>query len=149
MKVILLQDIRGTGKKGQVIEASDGFARNYLIPKKLAAEATGANMAILRQQQESAQHKQDVARQEAEKMAKRLEGAAVTVEMKVGKDGKPFGSVGSKELSDALAAQHGITVDKKKIVLPNQIKALGDYQADVRLFAGVSAVVKFTVQGKE
>ncbi|MBS6475680.1 MAG: 50S ribosomal protein L9 [Clostridiales bacterium] len=146
MKVILLKDIKGTGKKDQIIEASDGFARNYLIPKKLAVEATGANMTILRQQQDSAQHKQELARQEAEALSKRIASLSVSVEMKIGKDGRPFGSVNAKELADALQAQHGISVDKKKISIDGQVKALGNYAAEVKLYPGISAKLAFAVK---
>lgn len=146
MKVILLKDIKGTGKKDQIIEASDGFARNYLIPKKLAVEATGANMTILRQQQDSAQHKQELARQEAEALSKRIASLSVSVEMKIGKDGRPFGSVNAKELADALQVQHGISVDKKKISIDGQVKALGNYAAEVKLYPGISAKLAFAVK---
>lgn len=122
MKVILLKDIKGTGKKDQIIEASDGFARNYLIPKKLAVEATGANMTILRQQQDSAQHKQELARQEAEALSKRIASLSVSVEMKIGKDGRPFGSVNAKELADALQARMGSAWIKRRSLLTGRLR---------------------------
>ena len=134
MKVILTQDVKGSGKKGEMINAADGYARNFLLPKGLAIEAN--NQAI-------GEHKIQVEKEAAMASAKQLEGKKVVVKAKAGSNGKLFGSVTTKEIADAIAAQYKVTVDKKKISV-NEIKAFGSYTAEVKLYTGISA--KMTVE---
>ena len=130
MKVILTQDVKGSGKKGQLIEVSDGYARNFLLARKLAIEASAQNMNVLKA---------------AEAAAKTLAGKSVKILAKAGAGGKLFGSVTAKEVSDELKKQMGVDVDKKKIALGSDIKAFGTYSAEVKLYAGVSAQIFVTV----
>ncbi|MBR6108010.1 MAG: 50S ribosomal protein L9 [Oscillospiraceae bacterium] len=143
MKVILLQDIKGTGKKGEIKNVSDGYARNFLIGKGLAAEATAANLNKLEGEKASAQHKIDVARQEANAQAEKLNGKTVTVKAKAGQGGRLFGAVTLGNVADAVSAQFGFTVDKRKLSVSSEMKNAGDYSAEAKLYAGISA--KFTV----
>ena len=117
MKVILLNDIKGVGKKDQIIEASDGYARNYLFPKKLALEANNENMSKLKARQDSNQFKKDVQKKEAEALATKLKGIMLKIKVKAGENGKIFGGVTSKEISDGLKKDYQIDIDKKKINL--------------------------------
>ncbi len=143
MKVILLQDVKGTGKKGEVKNVSDGFARNFLIGKGLAVEATPKNLTELQGKKDSAQHKVDVARAEAEAQAAKLKGQTVTVRAKAGQGGKLFGAVTPASIADAVEAQFGFAVDKRKIATTVEIKNAGTYTAEAKLFNGVTA--EFTV----
>lgn len=146
MKVILLQDIKGTGKKDQIIEVSDGFARNYLFPKKLAVEANNANTGRIEQQKAALARKRAVDVQSAQDLAKRIKELKVVITAKAGKDGRLFGSVTNKEVADALKAQHKIEVDKKKVSLSESVKQLGNYTATVQLYAEISSTLNFTVE---
>ena len=139
MKVILLQDIKGTGKKGQIINASDGHAKNYLIPKKLAAEATPAALANWEREQKNAEQKRQSEVAEAQALGAKIEKATVKISMKTGEGGKMFGSVGAKEIAEALAKQTGIEIDRKKIVVNDAIKTLGEIKVVVKLYAEISA----------
>lgn len=141
MKVILLQDIKGTGKKGEVKEVSDGYARNCLIKKGLVVEATNENLNKLKGQQSSAQHKMDLEIQNAKNTAKIIDGKRVSIKAKAGKNGKLFGSVTSGHIADALEQQFNVKVDKKKISLKLEIKAFGSYEADIKLYKGISAKI--------
>jgi len=140
MKVILLQDVKGTGKKGQVVEASDGHARNFLIPRKLAAEATKANMAQLEAKQKKANqlHLEEV--EAAQALGARLREVKIQMPVKVG-DGKIYGSISNKEVAEALQKQ-GISIDKKKIVM-DAVKTLGEHKANVKLHAKVHVPLTF------
>ena len=138
MKVILQQDIRGTGKKGQLIEVSDGYARNYLFPRKLAAPADNANMNEYRQKEASkAFHKQQEL-EAAQALAQKLEGITVKVTAKGGSAGRLFGSVTAKEVAELASAQTGSPIDKKKLVMED-IKTFGTYEVEARIYPGVSA----------
>ena len=148
MKVILIEDVKGTGKKGQMIEASDGHARNFLIPRKLAVEATKANIAGLENQQKRAEQKHELEVAAAQKIADQIKDVKLTLKVKVGKDGKMFGSIANKELADALQVQQKIAVDKKKIVLSAPVKATGAYTATVKLHPQVSVPLQFEVTGE-
>jgi len=147
MKVILLQDVQGTGKKGEIKEVKDGYARNCLIKQKLAVEATNANMNILEGQQAHAQHKIDTEIANAKKIAETIEGKTFSTAVKAGANGKLFGSVTGKDISKMIKDAHGLDVDKKKIVLKNEIKTFGTFEAEARLYNGVTA--KFKVQVTE
>lgn len=146
MKVILLQDVQGTGKKGEIKEVKDGYARNCLIRKGLAQEATNANLNLLQGQKDSAQHKIDVEIANAKDVASKLEGKTVTVTAKAGQNDRLFGTVTSKEVSAAIKNSLGLDVDKKKINIAMKIEGFGDFSADAKLYSGVTA--KFTVSVK-
>lgn len=147
MKVILLQDVQGTGKKGEIKEVKDGYARNCLIKKGLAQEATAANLNLLQGQKDHAQHKIDVDTANAKAIAEKLEGKTVVVKAKAGQNGRLFGTVTSKEVSAAIKQSLGCDVDKKKINIAMKIEGFGDFSAEAKLYAGISA--KFTVQVTE
>ena len=141
MKVILLQDVKGTGKKGQVIEASDGHARNFLIPRKLAAEATKANMAQLEAKQKKADQQLQNDIESAQELATKLRETKVKIPVKVG-DGKIYGSISNKEVAEALQTQFAIPIDKKKIVM-DSVKTLGEHKATIKLHAKVHMQLTF------
>ncbi|MBD5130800.1 MAG: 50S ribosomal protein L9 [Ruminococcaceae bacterium] len=147
MKVILLEDVKGTGKKGEIHEVKDGYAINCLIKKGLAQEANAKNLNLLQGQKDSAQHKIDVDVANAKDIAGKLEGKSVIVKAKAGQNGRLFGTVTSKEVSAAIKQSLGLDVDKKKINIAMKIEGFGDYSAEARLYAGVSA--KFTVSVKD
>ena len=125
MKVILLDNIKGVGKKDEVINASDGYARNFLFPKKLAVEANAENMSKLKNKQASVQHKKDVEKEKAEEIANKLKDITLTIKVKAGENGRIFGGVTAKEIAENLKQQYKIEIDKKKIVLNEAIKNLG------------------------
>ena len=137
MKVILLQDIKGVGKKEQIINANDGYARNYLFPKKLAVEANAGNLGNLKAKQESNQYRKDVEKEEATKLANKIKDLALVIKVKAGENGKIFGGVTSKEIAENLKKQYQIEVDKKKIILAETIKNLGILTVEIKLYEGV------------
>lgn len=145
MKVILLQDIKGVGKKDQIINANDGYARNYLFPKKLAVEATAGNLGNLKSKQESNQYRKDMQKEEAIEIASKLKDITLTIKVKAGENGKIFGGVTAKEISESLKTQYNIQVDKKKINLTETIKTLGAVNVDIKLYEGVTAKLKVQV----
>lgn len=145
MKVILLEDIKGTGKKDQVIKVSDGYARNFLFPRKLAMEASAQNLNSLRKAEQAHQHKKDVEREEAIALAERLKEMTVRVSVKAGEKGRLFGSVTTQEISDALKEQFGVTVDKRKISLPEPIRQIGPGRAEAKLYTEVTAELTLDV----
>ncbi|MDR1064801.1 MAG: 50S ribosomal protein L9 [Oscillospiraceae bacterium] len=145
MKVILQQDVRDHGKKGQLVEVSDGYARNFLIPRKLATAATNDNLNAMRQQEESRKRKAERERAEALETAAGLEELIVRVTAKAGAAGRLFGSVTSAEISDALLKQHGVTVEKNKLVLDENIKSFGSYAVKCKLGHEVSGVINVIV----
>jgi len=145
MKVILLEDVKGSGKKGDVINSSDGYARNFLLPKKLAIEATPANLTVLRNQKESVEHKKAVNKDNATKLKDRLEAVEIKIQAKSGENGKLFGAVTSMDIEKAIKEQTQIEVEKRKIVLEDTIKTTGTYEIIVKLFEEVAAKVKVIV----
>ena len=145
MKVILLEDIKGVGKKDEVINASDGYARNFLFPKNKAVEANNENMAKLKSRNESKAFKKQTELDNAKDMAKKFERITVRIKVKAGGNGKIFGGVSAKEISEALKNDHNLDVDKKKIILPETIKQIGMTNVDVRLYEGVMAKIKVDV----
>lgn len=145
MKVILLSDIKGVGKKDEIINAADGYARNYLLPKKLAVEATAENMTKLNNKKEAASFRKDVEKQNAEELAKKLKGIMLKLKVKAGENGKIFGGITAKEISDNLKSQYNFDIDKKKIELKETIKTLGEFNITIRLFEGVVANLKVQV----
>lgn len=144
MKVILLQDIKGVGKKGQLLDASDGHAKNYLIPRKMAIEASKANLNELEQKKKSEENKRQHELEKAQALAASLQESAIRVSVKTGENGKLFGSVTSKEIASALLSQAGINLDRKKINLSEPIKSTGEKQVEIKLHPQVTA--KVTVQ---
>jgi large subunit ribosomal protein L9 len=145
MKVILLEDVKGHGKKGQLIEAADGFARNYLLPRKLAQPATAANLGVLKAREEAKKHREDTERAEALASAEKLKNCTVKVLSKAGEKGRLFGAVTNKEIAEALQAQYGIEIDKRKIVLNDPIKNFGTYEVKVKIHPEVSQSLKIIV----
>ncbi len=145
MKVIFTQDVKGSGKKGEIKNVSDGYARNFLITKGLAVEATPKNLSDLEGKQASAQHKIDVDTAEAKKTAEILNDKKVIIKAKAGSSGKLFGAVTSAQIADEIAAQYGQKVDKKKISLKSEIKNFGEYEAEIKLYTGISAKMKVEV----
>ena len=137
MKVILLNDVPGTGKKNQIINVSDGFARNYLLPRKWAMEATPAAVKEIERRDEAERQKEEELRREAQKTADSLKGKTITVSAKAGDKGRLYGSVTVQEIAAALENQHGIAVDKRKIELKEPIRSLGGTQISVWLFSGL------------
>ena len=148
MKVILKADIKGVGKKDEVINASDGYARNFLFPKNLAVEANTENMSKLKAQKDSNQYKKDTEKEEAKKLAEKLIKIMTRIEVKAGENGKIFGGVSAKEIAETLEKQHKIKIDKKKIDLKETIKTLGIHTVDVKLFEGVYGKIKVDVVEK-
>lgn len=147
MKIILLQDEKKLGKKGDIIEASDGYARNYILPKKIGVEATPKNLNDLKLKKANesriAQEQLDMAKE----LAAQLEEKQVVVKIKTGEGGKTFGSVSNKEIAAACKEQHGIEIDKKKIVLPENLKSIGSYEVGIKLHPQVTG--KLTVKVEE
>ena len=147
MKVILLDNIKGVGKKDEVINASDGYARNYLLPKKLAVEANAENMNKLNNKKESANYKKDMEKQNAEELAKKIKGIMLKIKVKAGENGKIFGGVSAKDIAEAFEAQHNIKIDKKKVDLKETIKTLGVHTVPIKLFEGIIGNIKVDVIG--
>lgn len=145
MIVILLKDVKGTGKAGEVVKVSDGYARNMLLPKGLAKEATEGNIRNLEKQKEIAEEKRAEQKAAAEKQAEKINNLTLTIKSKGGDSGKLFGSITSKDIADALQKQENIKVDKKKIVLDSPIKQTGNTEVTVKLFHEVSATLKVNV----
>ena len=147
MQVILLQDVKGKGKKGQMIEVSDGYARNFMLPKKLAVEATADAVNTMRMNDKAAAEKAARERAEANDIAKKLRDLTLVVTAKGGGAGRLFGSVTNQEIADALKAKTGIVLDKRKIVISDPIKSVGTYTATCKL--GYEITAKLTVKIEE
>ena len=145
MKVILQQDVRGQGKKGQMIEVAEGYARNFLLPRKLAVPATADAMNTMRLQEKAKRAEEARQKAEAQAMAEKLKGVVVKLTAKAGANGKLFGAVTSKEVSDALLAQHGIELAKNKIVMDEPIKSYGSYELKAKLGFEISGTVYVVV----
>ncbi len=141
MKVILLADVKGSGKKGDVVNVSDGYARNFLLAKGLAKEATTQAISELKSKQESADHKLAMEKQAAQDLAKTLDGKTVEINAKAGAGGKLFGSVTTKEIAEALSKLAGIAIDRRKVEIKDDIKTFGSYEAAVKLYQGITAKV--------
>lgn len=145
MKVILQQDVKGHGKKGQLVEVSDGYARNFLLPKKLAVTATAENVNTMKQQDKAKKAQEAAEKAEAQAVATRLEGLSVKVSAKAGSGGRLFGAVTTKEVSEALLAQHGLNIAKTKIVLEEPIKSCGAYPLKCKLGYEVTGTINVVV----
>ena len=146
MKVILKADIKGVGKKDQVINASDGYVRNFLFPKNLAVEANTENMKKLQAKNDATQYKKDLEKEEAKKIADKMSKIMLKITVKAGENGKIFGGVSAKEISENLEKQENIKVDKKKINLKETIKTLGVHTVEVKLYEGVIGKIKIDVR---
>lgn len=149
MKVILNQDIKGTGNKGDVINVSDGFARNYLFPRKLAVEATEGAVAAVKVKKDAEAHRRAVSEQSAREIAARVKDLTVVIQAKAGEGGRLFGSVTGKEVADELLAQHHIEVDRKRIEMEDALKTVGMHEVRLKLYAGISQTLKVEIKAGE
>ena len=140
MKVILTSDVKSLGKKGEMVNVADGYARNFLFPRGLAAEANAQSLTELKNREQAAQHKIAVDTQNARDAAAALEGRTVRVSAKAGANGKLFGSVTAKEVAENIKKQFGVETDKRKITIED-VKSYGTYEAEVKLYAGISAKI--------
>ncbi len=147
MKVVLLQDVKGQGKKDELINVSDGYARNFLFPKKLAVEADAKILNDIKNKEAARLRKIELEKQAARETAEKLGGILVKIKVKEGADGRFYGSVTTKDIAEALAEQFGIEVDKRKIVLSDPIKAYGTYSVDVKLYPEISGKMNVLVCG--
>ena len=148
MKVVLLTDVKGQGKKGAVINVSDGYAKNFLFPKKLAAQADAKLMNEIKGKEEARLHKIEQEKEAARAVAAKLEGIMVKITAQAGTDGKTYGSVTSKEIAEKLLEQAGIEVDKRKIDIPEPIKAFGTYRLDVKHYGDIGGKINVVVTEK-
>ena len=148
MKVILKENIKGVGKKDEIINASDGYARNFLFPKNLAVEANASNLAKLQSKKDSENFKKNQEKEEAFKLAEKMGKVRLHFTVKTGENGKVFGGVSSKEIAEKLEKEYNFKVDKKKIELKEAIKTLGITKVSVKLYEGVVAVVNVEVLGE-
>lgn len=149
MKVILTADVKGKGFAGDIVNVSDGYARNFLLPKGLAKEATVSNLNVAKQQQQANEKRRMLERLSAEDAAKRLNGLKVVVKEKCGDNGRLFGSVTAKEIADAILTQHGIEIDKKRIAMDEPIKELGETGVSIKVFPGLTADIIVCVEAAE
>lgn len=145
MKIILIEDVKALGKKGEIVNVNDGYARNFILPKKLGLEATGKNLNDLKLQKANEEKVAQQIWDEAKELGKKLEAGKVELAIKIGEGGRAFGSVSSKEISVAVKEQMGYDIDKKKIQLKDAIKALGTHMVPVKLHAKVTAELKVVV----
>ena len=148
MKVILLQDVKKMGKKGDVIEASDGYARNYLFPRKLAEEATANALHVVNAKKENEIKKKLAELEAAQKLAAELKGKEVTINAKAGDNGRLFGAITNKDVAEAINSEFNLSIDKKKVVV-NTIKVAGTYEVEVKLYPEVSTKMKVNIVPKQ
>jgi large subunit ribosomal protein L9 len=148
MKVILTADVKGQGKKDQIVNVSDGYARNFLFPKKLAVPADAGALNDVKNKEAAKQHKIDVEKQQAMDIAEKLKAITVKFVYAAGPDKKLYGSVTAKDISEELKKKHGIDIDKRKITLSEPIKSFGDFKADVKLYTDVSGKINVRVTSK-
>lgn len=145
MKVILQQDVKKVGNKGDIVEVSEGYGRNFLLPKKLAVEATAANLETAKQKANSAARKKQQATDEARLLAAQLEKVSVKVAVRIGEGGKLFGSVTGKDVADALAKEHGIDVNRRKISLKSEVTGAGEYEAVIKVHPEIQSTIRVLV----
>ena len=138
MKVLLLQDVRGTGKKDDIVEVSEGYGRNYLLPRKLAKEATAETLNSIKHAKEAQAHREELKKQEAELKSRELKGKVIQLEVRGGENGKLYGSITNDQIASALKAQHGIEVDKRKLEQEEPIKSAGQSFVTLKLYPGIS-----------
>ena len=149
MKVLLLQDVKAQGKKGEVINVSDGYARNFLFPKKLACEVDAAVLNDIKNKEAAKKRREELERQAALETQKKFESIVVKLYMSAGSDGKFFGSITSKEIAEALNAQFSIEIDKRKIVLPDALKTFGTHVVDVKLYPEIIGKLNVLIANKD
>ncbi|PWM69862.1 MAG: 50S ribosomal protein L9 [Clostridiales bacterium] len=149
MKVLLLQDVKGKGKKDTIVDVSDGYARNFLLPKGVAVEANAKIMNDYKNKQAAKKHHEEMEKAAAKETAERLSGIVVKIYATGGADSRLYGAVTSKEISEELEKQHGIVVDKRKIVLEDPIKAYGSYTLDAKLYPEISGKINVIVTQKD
>ena len=147
MKVVLLQDVKGKGKKDEIVNVSDGYARNFLFPRKLAAEADAKILNDIKNKEAAKARRIELEKQAARETAEKLQSVLVKITIQSGADGKLYGSVGTKDIAEALASQHGVEIDKRKIVLDSPIKAYGTYTVDVKLYPEIAGKLNVLVCG--
>ena len=145
MKVILLQDVKAQGKKGDLVNVSDGYARNFLFPRKLAMEADAGKLTDLKNKESARLHRIEAEKAEAKELAVKLEGMLVKIKMSSGADGKLYGAVTAKDVSEAMKTQFGLEIDKRKIEVTEPIKAYGSYELPVKLYTEVSGKIHLLV----
>jgi large subunit ribosomal protein L9 len=145
MKVILLQDVKKLGKKGEIVEVSDGYGRNYLLARKLAAPGTSENINDAKQKKAAADHRAQVASDEAVVLASELKKVELTIPVRIGEGGKVFGAVTGKDISDAAKRQYDLDLDKRKVEIKEPIKALGTYDVIIRVHPAITSVIKVHV----
>jgi large subunit ribosomal protein L9 len=145
MKVVLTQDVKDLGKKGELVNASDGYARNFLFPRKLAVEATTGKLKEIEDKKASEKNRKEKELSSAKELADKLSKLEIVFRTKAGENGKLFGSITAKDVAEAIKAQHKIEVDKKKVVLHDAIKALGTYQVEIKVYPEVSAKISVKV----
>lgn len=145
MKVILKERIKNLGEKDEIVEVKDGYARNYLIPRGLAEEASAGNIEMAKSRKKAEEVRQQKEKAEAEKLAKKLDGVMVEIKAKAGESGKLFGSITSMDIADALNKSFGLNVDRKKIILEEPIKSIGESTVEVRLYPGVTTRLQIKV----
>lgn len=148
MKVILLENVKGVGKKDEIINANDGYARNFLFPKNLAIEANSTNLSKLKSKQDSASFKKSEEKKNAEEMKEKLSKIVLKINVKAGENGKIFGGVTAKEISEQLKKQYNYNIDKKKIDIKETIKTIGMFTIDLKLFEGVVGKLKIHIVGE-
>ena len=149
MKVVLLKDVRGTGKAGQVVEVSDGYGRNFLLPKGFAKEATAAAVNAASAKLKVDAHRTALELEAAKKMAAELQDSAIVMKVKAGDKGRLFGAITGREIADEIKARFGVELDKKRIVLSEPIKRLGEYKVEIKPYANVSCTVTVAVEQAE
>ena len=145
MKVILTQDIKGVGKKDEIINANDGYARNFLLPRKMAVEANSQNMSLLQGRKDSANFKKEQEKENALKIQEKLSKIMLKIKVKAGENGKIFGSITSKEIAIELKNQYNIEIDKKKILLKDPIKEIGIFNIEIKLYEGIIGKLKIDI----
>jgi len=144
MKVILNADVKGSGKKGEIVNVSDGYARNFLFPKKLAVEATAASLTAQETRLKAEEHRKLMEEAEARRQAQEIKNYNVKVAIRVGEGGRTYGAVNGQNIADALKAQYKLDLDKKKIVIKDAIKELGEHTVQLKLYANIAADLKIT-----
>ena len=147
MKVILTQDIKGVGKKDEIINANDGYARNFLLPRKMAVEANSQNMSLLQGRKDSANFKKEQEKENALRIQENLSKIMLKIKVKAGENGKIFGSITSKEIAIELKNQYNIEIDKKKILLKDSIKEIGIFNIEIKLYEGIVGKLKIDIVG--
>ncbi len=145
MKVILTQDVKAQGKKGEVIDVSDGYAKNFLLKKGLAMEATAQALNDLKGKEAAKQHQIEVEKQQAKETAQKLTSITVKIKGTAGADGRFYGSVTAKEIAEAMAQQHGVEIDRRKLQITDPIRAFGTYRIEIKLYAGITGTVTVVV----